>query len=168
MVANLPFFHIKKNILLRKMWSMVKIIINWELLKGSIRSIKEEEEVIIGHLGFDISCYMRGWEPGSLLPQSPQDGNPQVIQWDWVSTHFPFVNSSKIHRRAQQWYFSSVLEGQHIMGADSWGEFPISTILLYQHVNPSLYYDKVGIIFCLLFHRIGCTLSIIFYMTIFC
>lgn len=42
-MANLPFFHIKKNILLRKMWSMVKIIINWELLEGSIISLKEEE-----------------------------------------------------------------------------------------------------------------------------
>lgn len=50
-MANLLFSHIKKNILIE---------IKQEVLEGSIKFIKEEEEAIRGHLGFDITSYMRG------------------------------------------------------------------------------------------------------------
>lgn len=47
---------------------MIKIIIKYEVLEGSMRSIKEEEKTIGGNIEFDISSWMRGWELGSLLP----------------------------------------------------------------------------------------------------
>ena len=58
MVANLPFSHIKNNILIEikrgKKCSMIKIIIKWEVLEGLIRSIKVED-AIRGHLRFVFS-----------------------------------------------------------------------------------------------------------------